>query len=62
MFCTVSLPRKWSMRKTWLSSTRATRPLSSRAEVRSWPKGFSTTTRVQGTRLASVMKPPVLRP
>ena len=35
------------MRKTWDSAnTSSTRRLSSRADARSWPNGFSITTRV----------------
>src|SRR6266511_328111 len=46
MFCTGSLPRKWSIRNTldsgrYLRSTR----FSSLAEARSRPNGFSTTRR-----------------
>ncbi len=46
MFSIGSLARKWSMRKTWRSGKTVwmTR-LSSRAEARSLPNGFSTTMR-----------------
>ena len=47
-----SFPRKWSMRKIESSgnTARAAR-LSSRAEARSRPKGFSTMTRACSARL-----------
>ena len=45
-FWTVSLPRKWSMRNTWVSLMRSRISLfRARALGRSWPNGFSTTTR-----------------
>ena len=45
MLSTDSLPRKWSIRKTCDSSkTRWIVSLSTRADLRSVPKGFSTTT------------------
>ncbi len=56
-FSTGSLPRKWSMRNTSSSSKAAwSTSLSSRAEPRSRPKGFSTTT------LASLCSPTCSRP
>ena len=46
MLSTDSLPKKWSIRKTWDSSKLfAIVALSARAEARSWPKGFSQMTR-----------------
>ena len=46
MFCTVSLPRKWSIRNTCDSSnTSCTDRLSATAESRSCPNGFSRTIR-----------------
>ena len=49
-----SFPRKWSMRKIESSGNtdRATR-LSSRAEARSRPNGFSTMTRACSARFAA---------
>ena len=48
MLWTVSLPRKWSIRKIWSScSVRWMSAFSSRAESRLWPNGFSITTRRQ---------------
>ena len=48
MFCTASLPRKWSMRKTWSSSTTSlSAASSSREDSRSRPNGFSTTRRAR---------------
>jgi hypothetical protein len=48
MFCTVSLPRKWSMRKTCDSSKTAwTVSFNERAEPRSVPNGFSMITRAR---------------
>ena len=53
MFCAASLPRKWSIRKTWLSrKTPCTWSLSSIALSRSVPNGFSITTRDRSTRPA----------
>ena len=47
------LPRKWSTRMIWSSSNTArSRALSSRAEFRSWPNGFSTATRASSTNPA----------
>ena len=41
-FCTASLPRKWSMRKTCSSAkTLCTAAFSARADSRSVPNGFS---------------------
>ena len=52
-FCAASLPRKWSMRKIWLSSkTSCTWSLSDTALSRSVPNGFSMTTRARSTSLA----------
>ena len=46
MSITGSLPRKWSMRRICSSSsTSHSSSFSFRAESRSWPKGFSSTTR-----------------
>ena len=46
MLCTVSLPRKWSIRKNWLSSACCRiRAFNARADGRSDPNGFSITTR-----------------
>ncbi len=51
MFCAASLPRKWSMRKTWSSSrTSWTIRLSFRALARSVPNGFSMITRERSER------------
>ena len=51
MFCTVSLPRKWSIRKICDSSkTPWTIALSARAEARSVPNGFSRMTRPSPVR------------
>jgi len=42
MFWTVSLPREWSIRKTWSSwKTFSTSSLSAFADLRSVPNGFS---------------------
>ena len=54
MFCAASLPRKWSIRKIWLSSNvSCTWSLSAMALARSVPNGFSMTTRERSTRSAS---------
>ena len=54
MFCAASLPRKWSIRKIWLSSNVSwTVLLSAIALARSVPNGFSMTTRDLATRSAS---------
>ena len=48
MFCTSSLPRKWSIRKIWVSSnTEWSSTLRARAESRSVPNGFSRITRTR---------------
>ena len=53
-FCTASLPRKWSIRNTCdSSSTECTIALSSRADRRSDPNGFSSTTRAASVMSAS---------
>src|SRR5262249_33159983 len=53
MFCTDSLPRKWSMRKTCSSSkTECTVSFSPRAVPRSVPNGFSRMTRPRSARPA----------
>ena len=54
MFCAASLPRKWSIRKTWSSSkTLLTAPFRRCAEARSVPKGFSMMIRASSTNLAA---------
>ena len=54
MFCAASLPRKWSIRKIWLSSNvSCTWSLSTIALARSVPNGFSMTTRALSTSFAS---------
>ena len=54
MFCAASLPRKWSIRKIWLSSNvSCTWSLSTIALARSVPNGFSMTTREFSTSFAS---------
>ena len=54
MFCAASLPRKWSIRKIWVSSNvLCTKAFSWIAEARSVPNGFSITTRERSTRPAS---------
>ncbi len=51
MFCTASLPRKWSIRKTWSSSTTERSASWSERELsRSVPNGFSTTSRARSVR------------
>jgi hypothetical protein len=51
---TASLPRKWSIRKIRSSGkTARTVSLSSRAEARSWPNGFSTIRRASSARPVS---------
>ena len=54
MFWAASLPKKWSMRKTWRSrKVSCTWSFSSMALRRSVPKGFSITMRERSTRPAS---------
>ena len=54
MFWAASLPRKWSIRKIWLSSNvSCTVSLRAIALARSVPNGFSMTTRERSTRSAS---------
>ena len=54
MFCAASLPRKWSMRKICDSSkTECRKSLSRCALARSFPNGFSITTREFSARSAS---------
>ena len=54
MFCAASLPRKWSMRKIWLSSKVSwTWSLRMIALSRSVPNGFSMMTRDRSTSCAS---------
>ena len=54
MFCAASLPRKWSMRKIWLSSKVSwTWSLRMIALSRSVPNGFSMMTRERSTSFAS---------
>jgi NADH:ubiquinone oxidoreductase subunit len=55
MFCTASLPRKWSMRKIDSSGkTRRIVSLRARAEARSRPNGFSTMIRAPSVQRAAV--------
>ena len=61
MFCTASLPRKWSIRKICASSKALRSTTSSaRAVARSVPNGFSATSRERSTRssLASISTMP----
>ena len=54
MFWAASLPRKWSIRKIWLSwKVRWTWSLRAMADARSVPKGFSITTRDRSTSPAA---------
>ena len=54
MFWAASLPRKWSMRNTWLSGKTAwTSALSVIALARSVPNGFSMMIRARSVRPAS---------
>src|SRR5208282_3755642 len=58
MLSTDSLPRKWSMRKTWDSSkTACTAWFSARAESRSVPNGFSMMTRAPAASPAAPSMP-----
>ena len=57
-----SLPRKWSMRMICHSSSSLRRSaFRARADARSWPNGFSTTTRARAVRPAPA-RPSTTRP